>query len=378
VSPESPGSGHSLDVAYQQSYSLRRDYLLWGLVAVCVGFSALNPASIPSYPRSVNWPTIGTLLGLMILTKGLEHSGWLQRVGREIVARIDRERNLALFLISGSALLSMLLTNDVTLFIVVPLTLELGGLVRLPVRRLVVFEALAVNAGSMLSPIGNPQNIFLWQLSGLHFGRFTLHMLPPFLITGACLFLMSFMAFPNRHVHAQEMGSLPRLRLPLLLISLLLYIPFLLLADLHYVAVGLALVGAVFLAGYRQLLRNIDWPLLLVFVFMFIDLDILSRFLVVGFLGLAHTGALYLAGVLSSQVISNVPAAILLSKYSSDWITIAWAVDAGGFGLIIGSLANIIALRIARQPGSLAAFHAWSVPFFIVVSTVIGIWLMVR
>ncbi|MGB9429796.1 MAG: SLC13 family permease [Gammaproteobacteria bacterium] len=348
------------------------------LVAALIVLSAVAPQGIPSYINLVNWPTIGTLLGLMMLTKGVELSGWLHRIGAQIIAHIADERRLALFLVCGSGLLAMLLTNDIALFVVVPLTLGLGELARLPLRRLVIFEALAVNAGSMLTPIGNPQNIFLWQLSRVDFGVFVLHMLPPFIIASLCLLLLTLLAFPGRGVQAGGNPPAPAVRRPLLLASALLYIPFLVLADLHFVWVGLIMVATVFLIGFPRLLRQIDWPLLLVFVLMFIDLGRLAQYPVLAYVNLAHSGALYITGAVSSQIISNVPAAILLSRYSDDWSTIAWAVDIGGFGLIIASLANLIALRIGRQRGSLLAFHAWSLPFCMVVGALTWAWLVLR
>ncbi|MGH8281775.1 MAG: SLC13 family permease, partial [Gammaproteobacteria bacterium] len=340
--------------------------------------SALAPRKIPAYPSLVNWPTIGTLLGLMILTKGVELSGWLHRIGQSIMARIGNVRVLALFLVTGSGLLAMLLTNDIALFVVVPLTLGLGEVAHLPLRRLVIFEALAVNAGSMLTPIGNPQNIFLWQLSGVNFGLFVLQMLPPFIIASLCLLLLTLLAFPAKRIHVGETLQAPIIRKPLLRASAILYMPFLVLADLHHVWVGLMLVALVFVLWFRQLLRQIDWPLLAIFVLMFIDLGMLARYPVLGYLSLTHTATLYLAGAISSQIISNLPAAILLSKYSTDWSAIAWAVDVGAFGTVIASLANIIALRIGRQRGSLLAFHAWSVPFFVVVGGLTWVWLVLR
>ncbi|MGA9851449.1 MAG: SLC13 family permease [Gammaproteobacteria bacterium] len=348
------------------------------LVAALVIFSALAPRKIPSYIDMVNWPTIGTLLGLMILTKGVELSGWLHRIGQGVMARISNVRMLALFLVAGSGLLAMLLTNDIALFVVVPLTLGLGELAQLPLRRLIIFETLAVNVGAMLTPIGNPQNIFLWQLSHVNFGTFVLHMLPPFIIASLCLPLLTLLAFPARRVPVDETRPTPALRKPLLLASALLYIPFLVLADLHYAWTALILVAVVFLLGFRRVLRQIDWPLLVVFVLMFIDLGRLAQYPVFEYANLAHASTLYVTGTISSQIISNVPAAILLSKYSSDWSTIAWAVDVGGFGLVIASLANIIALRIGQQRGSLLAFHAWSVPFFIIVGGLTWVWLVLR
>ncbi|MGA9853871.1 MAG: SLC13 family permease [Gammaproteobacteria bacterium] len=347
-------------------------------MALLIVLIVVHPVKLGIYTQLVNWPTIGTLLGLMILTKGLELSGWLHRLGQEIVVRITRMRTLALFLIAGSGLLAMLLTNDIALFVVVPLTLRLGELAKLPVRRLVIFEALAVNAGSMFTPIGNPQNILLWQLSGMHFARFMLNMLPPFVATSVCLLLLTLWVFPAQPIHLHENRPLPNLKWPLLMAALLLYIPFLVLTDLHHAVIGLILVLAIFAVGFPHLLSKIDWPLLVVFVLMFIDLGLMAQYPVPGRLQLGHTGILYLAGLLGSQIISNVPATIVLTKYSSDWITIAWAVNLGGFGLVTGSLANLIALRLGRQPGSLGAFHAWSLPFFLVVGMLTGLWLLFR
>lgn len=344
-------------------------------MAALIVLSALAPREIPHYPELVNWPTIGTLLGLMILTKGVELSGWLHRLGRQVIARLSSQRRLALFLVCGSALLAMILTNDIALFVAVPLTLELGALAALPLRRLVIFEALAVNTGSLLTPIGNPQNIFLWRLSGVEFGAFVLHMLPPFCIAGACLLLLTLWAFPAERIHVNRAEPVSAVQRPLLLTSVLLYIPFLILADLHYTIAGLLLVTVVFLVAFPRLLRQIDWPLLVVFVLMFVDLGRLAQYPVLTYVDLAERGSLYVTGALSSQVISNVPAAILLSRYSHDWGTIAWAVDVGGFGLFIASLANLIALRLGRQRGSLLAFHAWSLPFFIVVAVLVWLWL---
>ncbi|HEY3645087.1 MAG TPA: SLC13 family permease, partial [Gammaproteobacteria bacterium] len=131
--------------------------------------SAWHPALIRSYPALVDWPTLSTMAGLLLLTAGIEASGFLHRFAARITQRVHDERSLALFLAGASALLAAALTNDIALFIVVPLTLTLADYAALPVARLVAFEALAVNVGSMLTPIGNPQNIFLWQSSGTRF-----------------------------------------------------------------------------------------------------------------------------------------------------------------------------------------------------------------
>lgn len=373
---------HSFHRRVHPRYSLRRDYLLLALLAGLVLLSLGNPGNVPRYFELVDWPTIAALLGLMILTKGVELSGALHHLGHRIVLHIGNLRLLALFLVAVSALAATVLTNDIALFIVVPLTLGLAAFAELPLRRLVIFEALAVNSGSMLSPVGNPQNIFLWQLSGAGVGTFLWRMLPPVAVACLCLLLLTLMAFPARRIRTADHWQLPPIHYPLLLVAAVLYVPFLVLADRRHAEIGLTLVAAVFLVRYRSVLLRLDWPLMAVFLLMFIDLRLLAAahwvLRALGHLDLQQPLVLYATGALLSQVISNVPSAILLARYSNDWQTLAWAVDVGGFGLVTGSLASLIALRLGRQRGSLLAFHAWSLPFFLVVGTLTGLWLAAR
>lgn len=360
-------------------YSIRGDYLLWALLAALALFSVWHPAAIPGYPGLVDWPTIATLTGLLLLTAGIENSGCLHQLAGRILRLIPDERWLALFLLSASALLATVLTNDIALFIVVPLTLSLQQYAALPVRRLIVFEALAVNTGSMLTPIGNPQNIFLWQTSGVHFHTFIAGMGPPVLIAAVCLLVFAWCAFQPRPLHLHGLEISTPMQRPLLYVSLLLFVPFLVLADLRHAGIALLLVAAVFLLLFRKALQHLDWPLLLVFVLMFVDLRLVAELpwvkAALDMLDLRHPLTLYSTGALLSQVMSNVPATILLSQYSNDWRSLAWGADMGGFGLVIGSLANIIALRLGRQPGGFWAFHAWSLPFFLCAAVCTGLWL---
>src|SRR5882724_2064586 len=223
-------------------YSLRSDYLLWTLLGALLMFSALAPHAIPSYPKLVDWPTIATLGGLLLLTAGIEASGFLHQLAWRILTRVPDQRTLALVLIAGSWLLSALLTNDIALFIVVPLTLTLAGLATLPLRRLIIFEALAVNAGSMLTPIGNPQNIFLWQSSGAHFQEFMAAMVVPTLIASLCLLVFALAAFRPRPVVLQISPVTSTVAWPLFAMSALLFVPFIVAADLHHADLALLVI----------------------------------------------------------------------------------------------------------------------------------------
>ena len=350
--------------------ALRRDGVFLGLVAVLVALAVADPRGIARYPSHIDWPTIAALGGLLLLTRGVEASGALQRAGRALIDLARSERAAALGLVAASALLSMAITNDVALFIVVPLTLGICRIAHLPAARLVVFEALAVNVGSALTPIGNPQNIFLWQRSGVPFAAFVSAMLPLVAVLAIALLGVAARAFPGTPVRLRDERSASMLDVPLLVVSLGLYAPFLALADRHLAGWGLAMVAVVFLALRPRLVRDVDWGLLLVFVLMFVDLrglaDLPAVRTWIAARALDLPKHLYAAGIVASQVVSNVPATIALGEYSRDWRTLAFAVNVGGFGVAVGSLANLIALRMLRERRAWLVFHQWSLPFLAV------------
>lgn len=143
----------------------KQEALLLLLVLLLVCFAVFDPRPDWRYYELVEWRTIAALTGLLVITTGLKESGYLNQTALGIIGTVSNERSLALLLVLMVALLSMLLTNDVALFITVPLTLSLQRLLNISLLKLIVFEALAVNVGSALTPIGNPQNLFLWQHS---------------------------------------------------------------------------------------------------------------------------------------------------------------------------------------------------------------------
>ena len=351
---------------------LRADTFFQILLAGLLVLGAVSPLRVSGFGALVDWPTISALTGLLLLTKGLELSGALQHLGHRLVAAMATERAVALSLVLAAAALSTVLTNDVALFVVVPLTLGVCRITGLPATRLIVFEALAVNAGSALTPIGNPQNLFLWQLAKVSFGEFVWHQLP--LVGGLMLALvgLTLFSFSSRPMHVQEDDAEP-LDARLLALSLALYVPFLAAADLGHASWAVALLLVLFVLLRPRVALELDWGLLLVFVLMFVDLRLLAQLPVVreamAGLGLEQSAHLYWASIGASQVISNVPAAIALAEYSRDWRVIAYGVNVGGFGLMVGSLANLIALRMAGDARAWRTFHAYGVPALVLAAT---------
>jgi len=359
----------------QISEPFLRDRMLHLLLVGAIVLSILSPHPFAEYVTWVDWHTIATLAGMLLLTMGIEVSGYLEHLGRLVINRLQQERALALFLVTASTVLSTVLTNDIALFIVVPLTVGLRGIKGLPVGRLVIFEALAVNAGSLLTPIGNPQNILLWQRSHLSFADFTWQMAPLALAIFSILVVATWFCFPQQKIHAELKDDAASYRVGLLRTCGLLYIAFLIAVEMGYPGWGLLGVAIAVLLFCREIIAKVDWSLIMVFILMFVDIRLLSQlpFIQGWAQGIPQYSQLelYLSALLGSQVISNVPATILLVQYSTAYKVIAYGVNAGGFGLAIGSLANIIALRMAPERGLWLRFHLYSFPF-LAISALIG------
>ena len=221
-------------------------------------------------------------------------------MAHRVVHYIHSERGLAFLLIGLAAALSTLLTNDVALFVVVPLTLSLHELTPLPLKRLVIFIALSVNAGSILTPLGNPQNLFLWQTSGASFGGFVAALAPLCAALMAMLYVLAAFSFRGKALDLSKDAGAHDVDRRLLGVAAVLFVAFVLLADTHHAGIGLAGIMAGFLLWRREIVLKIDWLLLLIFVFMFIVLRSVAALpwvhQCVGQLGLATTLRAFAAG----------------------------------------------------------------------------------
>ncbi|KWE51684.1 citrate transporter [Burkholderia ubonensis] len=360
---------------------LAQEPVLAVLVAGFILLQWMRPQPFGVLVDRVDWQTVATLAGLLMLTKALELSGCLMWLAHRIVHHVHSERALAMLLVGFSAALSMWLTNDVALFVVVPLMVSLRALTPLPFRRLVIVVALAVNAGSVATPLGNPQNLFLWQLSGVSFSRFVLTLGPLAIALMILLLTVTACAFRAKPLDlSADVVALPVQRMQAL-VAAALFAAFVLLADAHHALHGLIAVAIVLAVVRRDAVLRIDWLLLLIFVLMFVVLRTAAALPAIHD-AIAHARLdtplrVFAAGAMLSQGISNVPAAILLSEFTRDWRALAFGVSVGGFGIAIGSLANLIAVRLAKEPRMWLPFHLASIPFAIA-SAVLGGWLLVH
>jgi len=357
---------------------LRRDHLLQALLVLAVALAVADPRAPHDYLSWLDLPTLSGLCGLLVLAQGVVASGHVQRFALHLVEHLRSVRTLALVLVLLAAALATVLTNDVALFLVVPLTLAIDRVAQVPRQRLVIFEALAVNAGSTFSPVGNPQNLLLWQHSGFGFFRYVVALAPAGAVLLAVLLVACGLAFPGQPVRLQESPvEQPRRDTPLLAGSLVLLVAMVVALQEGFAVPAALAVVVIGLAGFRAVLVRVDWLLLVTFAAMFVGLGHLAALPSVQ----AHVGALawhdprvaYTGGIVLSQVISNVPAAVLLQPYVPDLTLLAVAVNVGGSGLMIGSLANLIALRLDGSRGIGWRFHAWSIPYLVVTAVLVAL-----
>ncbi|OQX52036.1 MAG: hypothetical protein B5M53_09600 [Candidatus Cloacimonas sp. 4484_209] len=334
------------------------------------------PYKITNYPSFVDWRTIIALTGLLVITTGLKESKYFYAFSRKVLKRLKSERSLSIFLILLSVLLSTFLTNDVTLFAVIPLTVSIQNLVKNDISKLVIFEVIGVNVGSALTPIGNPQNLFLWHKWGVSFMAFIIKMFPLVAILLTTLLICVWIVFPNKKIKfSEEVNGDKTQKKVLFIFSIVMLIVYIISLEVNRAYLILLPVFIFYFLFYRRVLLKTDWLLLLLFIVIFIDFHVISTIPVisegVNTLNLHSGDKVFLFSTISSQLISNVPASVFVSKFSHNWSAITYGVNVGGNGLAISSLANIIALRMIGSKKIWLTFHKYSIVYFLITGGVV-------
>lgn len=346
---------------------LKDEKLLLLLIFFMFVLLVLNPQSIPSMWHSVDWSTIITLTGLLIISTGIKESNVLDKISIRTLKHVKTEKELSFFMIILSSVFAMFLTNDITLFIVVPLTLSLQSFLKNDIKKIIIFEALAVNVGSTLTPIGNPQNLLLWHLWRISFSGFVLQLLWLEIIMMVVLIIFSMIVFKKSRLKIVERKG-AHVNRKLSIISLIFLISYIALLELHVAKFAVALLFIFYIFFYRKILKEVDWFLLIIFILMFVDVHIFSQFNfitnIVKVINMDNPSHVFFLSLVFSQVASNVPAAIFVSKFSKAYLAITYGVNIGGNGFVIGSLANIIALRMTKSRKIYMDFHKYSLVYF--------------
>lgn len=350
------------------------------LAALALLLGIVDPQPPSRWLHWLDVPTLAGLLALLAVAQGVRESGLVQRLARRLLGLVRGQRGLALLLLALSALLAMLLTNDVSLFLLMPLTLALTEQAHLPRLRLVVLQALAVNAGSALSPVGNPQNLMLWRRAGIGMPEFVWAMAPTVAVLALVLLIFTCVLVPAAPLRRRAM---PPQRTPLDarlgVVAAALFPLVLVLLEFRHAATAAVLALLVLGAVRPRVLAHLDWLLLATIALMLVGLGHLAELprvqALLASLDWRQPGTAYLGGALLSQLVSNVPATVALLHTPADPQVLAMAVNVAGSGLAIGSLASLIALRLEGSREIWRSFHAIAVPYFLLTAVLVW-WLL--
>lgn len=342
------------------------------VLCVALLLAAVSMFFVPpdrAYLGYIDFRTLAILFSLMSVMAGLQKIGVFRWIARRLLGSVKGGRSLVLTLVLLCFFSSMLITNDVALITFVPFTftvLDLLGEAQkkrllLPV---VVMQTIAANLGSMLTPVGNPQNLYLYGKAGFSAGGFLALMLP---YTALSLVLLTGWGLIQGSASpvdlslgtalAQEEYSADRDR-KTVIYQLMTYLILFMLClftvghILPWQAVFLVVLLVVFVAD-RQVLARVDYSLLLTFAGFFIFIGNVGRMpAFCDFLQKVIAGREIGTSIVASQIISNVPAALLLSGFTDDYAGLVIGTNLGGLGTLIASMASLISYKyVAKEAG---------------------------
>lgn len=337
---------------------------VFSIAALCAIATMILVPPDREYLHYIDFRVLCLLLSLMGVVGGFKSLGAFQWLTFQLLRRIKSGRILAVTLVLLPFFCSMLVTNDVALLVFVPFTLAL--LADLDCRKnmipVIVLQTVAANLGSMATPVGNPQNLYLYAAFGLTAGEFFSVVLPLTALSLAVLTLAAAPSLPkflpNRELRREEIRSTAQILIYsglflLCLLTVFRVVPF-------PVTTGVVVLALLILD--KKLIKEIDFMLLLTFVCFFVVSENLGRVeLIRTFLQNLLEKDTLLTAVGASQIISNVPAAVMLSAFTDNWRELLSGVNIGGLGTPIASLASLITLKLyLRWPGAkIGKFMLW-------------------
>ena len=347
------------------------------LSVACV-FALLSCIAVPpdgAYLGYVDVKTIACLFSILAVVGAMRNLGVFQYGAKKIISRFNTCRAAVCALVGVTLVISMVATNDMALIMMLPLSaatlITAGWSKAIPFT--FVMQNLAANLGGMILPFGNPQNLYLFEYFGIELDQFLMTMLMPFALSvvliAVCCYALSQPVpaaassiksgkAPNYRIRSKKEATQHRFmqldgrtkrRASALVYAALMLLVILSVFRIVPYALAAFVVVAVLAAMDRKAIQTLDYGLLLTFFFFFVFAGNMSRIPAVDvFLsGLMTEWPLFTSAGLS-QVISNVPAAVLLSHFAESWNALLVGVNIGGAGTIVGSLASLITLQHYR------------------------------
>lgn len=324
--------------------------LVISLVLAVASMVFVKPSA--EYVEYIDFRTLALLLCLMLVMAGLNALGIFRLLADKLLSRTNSTRTLGLTLNLLCFFSSMLITNDVALITFVPFTLivlKLSDKMNKAIL-LVVLETVAANLGSMLTPIGNPQNLYLFSAFSMGLGEFV-GAVVPYAVLSLVLIILSSFFLGNEKITVKQEESTPAInKVKGLMYAALFAVSLLTVFRVIPYPVTLGITLAAVIIADRKTLMKADYSLLLTFVFLFVFIGNLGKIEAVSsFLKSIVSGREVLVGIAASQVFSNVPAALLLSGFTQNATALLVGVNLGGLGTLIASMASLISFKLIAK-----------------------------
>ena len=350
------------------------------VAAVISAFFVPPSKAYLTYP---DYRVLAILFCLMIIVAGLQELSVFTWLGRQLSERVKNSRQLSFLLVMLCFFSGMLITNDVALITFVPFGITLLHMAGLKdkIIKVVVLQTIAANLGSMFTPVGNPQNLYLYNLTGMGIGQFLLLMLPLCVLSFVLLTVVIFVEkpvalateFPDDKSLPDKKTIIYCVLFVVCLLTVVRLLPFQLM-------LGIVMVVIFFLN--KGLYKKVDYCLLGTFLGFFIFVGNMQNIPAVkNLLESLLTGRELVVSVLASQVISNVPAAMLLSGFTKNYEALLYGVNIGGLGTLIESLASVISYKSysmtkeAKTGKYMLVFTAYNLAFLVVLF-IMGVFLV--
>lgn len=346
--------------------------LVSSAVAAILSMLAVRPS--PEYLSYIDFRVLGLLFCLMTVVAGFQKTGIFVLLSEKILMRVANIRSISLVLVMLCFFTSMWITNDVALITFVPLALLILTMTAQSnyIIRIIVMQTIAANLGSMLTPVGNPQNLYLYSYFNISIGEF-LSITLPFTLISLVLLLISVYFIPKEHISFTLTDKeKPDKHKPYIIVlySGLFLVCLASVIRLIDFRITILLVLLCSLLFDRTVLKKVDYSLLLTFVCFFVFVGNIGNIPIINqFLASLLQGRELLISILASQIISNVPAAVLLSAFTNNYKALILGTDLGGLGTLVASLASLISYKFysrlegARPGRYLAVFTAYNVIF---------------
>lgn len=322
----------------------RKDYVFMAALILAILSSIITVPKI----KYIDFKVIISLFNLMIVVKAFEDLKLLDKSAVFLINKCKSKRNISLVLICMCFFGSMFITNDVALITFVPLSVIIGRKIHTRTMETIILQTLSANIGSSLTPMGNPQNLYIFSFYNISLVQFVKIMLPVGIIGFMLLYIFNLrLENSSLCVKLNNIKLAGRKEIAIWIFVFLVIISSVFRIIDYRIAFLITVLAALFMNG--KLFKKVDYLLLITFICFFIFTGNISSIKSVNDIfvkSLKSSMATYFASIGICQVISNVPCSILLSHFTSRWRALLLGVDVGGIGTMIASLASIISYKL--------------------------------